>query len=160
MIWCISAASLQLLCILIPELLRLSLLPPVSCWWTAWPSTETGVPSASRWRRSWSNSPETSTVLFRWEKDFLEVGSTLSHCQHLQRTQLPAPVKCERLKSSVEEGKHILISKSPPHLEQAFCSFLTCSVCKSMLTVQRLIAHSFLPANSHKSSWNRGRDVK
>lgn len=39
----------------------------VSCWWTAWPCTATAAPSASRWRRSWSSSPETSTVPFRWE---------------------------------------------------------------------------------------------
>lgn len=38
----------------------------------------TAVPSASRWRRSWSNSPETSTVLFRWEK--------IDHTQEMRTT--------------------------------------------------------------------------
>lgn len=59
---------------------------PVFCWWTAWPFTGTAVPSASRWRRNWSNSPETSTVLFRCGKHFWKLFCTHSCCQHLEHT--------------------------------------------------------------------------
>lgn len=71
-------------------------LPPfhssVSCWWTAWPCTATAAPSASRWRRSWSNSPETSTVPFRWETSVWR-SAAHSHSRQLERTISTAGVK-------------------------------------------------------------------
>lgn len=93
----------------------------VSCWWTAWPCTATAAPSASRWRRSWSNSPETSTVPFRWEKN---VWKSAAHSHRVGSSSEPFPPPV--WKGRVEGGKEKKKCKIPNLSgRRHFCPFWT-----------------------------------